>query len=127
MGGFETIPVVKEIAFFAYSVRDVPRAQVFYRDVLGLKPSGVFSDHWSEFDVGNATFGIGNGEPLGYVPGASTGVAFEVDDVNAVRERLRESEVEVSEVHDTPVCFVCFASDPEGNRFAIHQRKAAPA
>ncbi|HEY1977575.1 MAG TPA: VOC family protein [Candidatus Baltobacteraceae bacterium] len=119
--------MVKEIAFFAYSVRDVPRAQAFYRDVLGLKPSKMFSEHWSEFDVGNATFGVGNGEPLGYAPGASTGAAFEVDDVPAMRERLRESGVEVSEVHDTPVCFVCFASDPEGNRFAIHQRKPAPA
>jgi predicted enzyme related to lactoylglutathione lyase len=119
--------MVKEIAFFAYSVRDVPRAQAFYRDVLGLKPSEVFSEHWSEFDVGNATFGVGNGEPLGYAPGASTGAAFEVDDVNAMRSRLLESGVQASDVHDTPVCFVCFASDPEGNRFAIHQRKTAPA
>lgn len=119
--------MVKEIAFFAYSVRDVPRAQAFYRDVLGLKPGVVFSDHWSEFDVGNATFGIGNGEPLGYAPGESTGAAFEVDDVETMRERLRESGAEVSEVHDTPVCFVCFARDPEGNRFAVHRRKTVPA
>lgn len=119
--------MVKEIAFFAYSVRDVPRAQTFYRDILGLTPGDVFSDHWSEFDVGNATFGIGNGEPLGYAPGQSTGAAFEVDDVQTMRERLSESGVEVSEVHDTPVCFVCFARDPEGNRFAVHQRKPAPA
>jgi catechol 2,3-dioxygenase-like lactoylglutathione lyase family enzyme len=30
--------VVKEIAFFAYSVRDLPAAVKFYRDVLGLRP-----------------------------------------------------------------------------------------
>lgn len=115
--------MVKEMAFFAYSVRDVPRARAFYRDVLGLQPGSSYGDHWVEFDVGNTTFGIGNGEPLGYIPGQSTGAAFEVDDINAMRARLVESGVEVSEVHDNPPCFSCFASDPEGNRFAIHQRK----
>jgi predicted enzyme related to lactoylglutathione lyase len=117
--------MVKEIAFFAYSVRDVPRAQAFYRDVLGLRPSEVFSDHWSEFDAGNVTFGIGNGEGLGYAPGASSGASFEVDDIEAMRARLLESGVEVSEVHSFPACSACFASDPEGNRFALHQRKNA--
>jgi len=37
-----------------------------------------------------------------------------------------EAGVEASEVTETPVCFVCFAGDPEGNKFALHQRKAAP-
>jgi predicted enzyme related to lactoylglutathione lyase len=116
--------MVKDIAFFAYSVRDVPRAREFYRDVLGLKPGESFGDHWVEFDVAGTAFGIGNGEELGFVPGQSTGAAFEVDDVHAMREKLKQAGVEVSEVHEFPVCFSAFASDPEGNKFAIHQRKA---
>jgi predicted enzyme related to lactoylglutathione lyase len=119
----EDLPMVKDIAFFAYSVRDVPRARVFYAETLGLQPGDSFGDHWIEFNVGNATFGIGNGEPLGFVPGSSTGAAFEVDDMQAMRERLLASGVEVGEVHEFPACVTCFARDPEGNRFALHQRR----
>lgn len=115
--------MVKEIAFIAYSVRDVPRARDFYRNVLELEPGETFGDHWVEFNVGNTTFGIGNGEALGFKPGASTGVSFEVDDIGATRTRLQSNGVEVTEAFDFPGCTACFASDPEGNRFALHQRK----
>jgi predicted enzyme related to lactoylglutathione lyase len=115
--------MVKDIAFVAYSVRDVPRARAFYRDVLGLTPGDEFGDHWIEFNVGSTTFGIGNGETLGYEPGASTGAAFEVDDVHGMRERVKAAGAEVSEIHEFPGCITCFARDPEGNRFALHQRR----
>lgn len=115
--------MVKDIAFIAYSVRDVPRARDFYRDVLGLEVGETFGDHWVEFNVGNATFGIGNGEPLGFMPGASNGAAFEVDDIDALRSRLQTTGLEVIELHEFPACTTCFASDPDGNRFALHQRK----
>jgi predicted enzyme related to lactoylglutathione lyase len=115
--------MVEGIAFFAYSVRDVPRARAFYAGVLGLKPGDVDSDHWVEFDVGPVTFGIGNGEPLGYEPGKSTGAAFEVDDVAAMRERVIAGGGQAGDVAETPVCFVSFAKDPEGNGFALHRRK----
>jgi catechol 2,3-dioxygenase-like lactoylglutathione lyase family enzyme len=115
--------MVRDIAFFAYSVRDVPRARAFYTETLGLRPGEVFGDHWVEFDVGATTFGIGNGEPLGFEPGSSTGAAFEVDDLHAMRDRLKASGVEVGEVHEFPACVTCFARDPDGNRFALHQRR----
>ncbi len=115
--------MVKDMAFIAYSVRDVPRAREFYRDVLGLTPGDSFGDHWVEFDVGNTTFGVGNGESLGFQPGASTGAAFEVDDLYSMRERLKNAGVEVSDVQEFPACLACFTRDPEGNRFAIHQRR----
>lgn len=117
--------MVKDMAFFAYSVRDVPRARAFYADTLGLQPGDSFGDHWIEFNVGSTTFGIGNGEPLGFEPGSSTGAAFEVDDMQAMRARLAEAGVEVGDVHEFPGCVTCFASDPEGNRFALHQRRTA--
>jgi predicted enzyme related to lactoylglutathione lyase len=119
----EDLPMVKDIAFFAYSVRDVPRARAFYMETLGLAPGDLASDHWVEFNVGSTTFGIGNGEPLGFEPGASTGAAFEVDDMGEIRERLKAAGVEVTDVSEFPACIVCFARDPEGNRFALHQRR----
>src|ERR1039457_1332905 len=50
-------PMIKDMAFFAYSVRDVPAATAFYRDVVGLTPGHAFGEHWIEFDVGSTTFG----------------------------------------------------------------------
>jgi predicted enzyme related to lactoylglutathione lyase len=116
--------MVKDMAFVAYSVRDVPAAIAFYRDTIGLTPGDSFGEHWAEFNVGATTFGIGNGEPLGIVPGSSFAATFEVDDVAAERDRLLQAGVPITEIHESPVCFSAFVTDPEGNRFGIHQRKA---
>lgn len=115
--------MVKDLAFVAYSVRDVPRAAAFYRDVLGLEPGDSFGDHWIEFNVGTTAFGVGNGEMLGLVPGQSSGATFEVDDIAEVRERLLRHKVPVTELHDFPKCQACFVTDPEGNKFGLHQHK----
>lgn len=114
---------VKDIAFVAYSVADVPRSVAFYRDIVGLKPGQMFGDHWAEFDIGNTTFGVGRGEGLGITPGSQYSAAFEVDDIAAMRASLQAKGVEVSELHESPVCVSCFVTDPDGNRFALHQRK----
>jgi predicted enzyme related to lactoylglutathione lyase len=119
----EIAAMVKEMAFVAYSVRDVPRAIAFYRDVVGLEPGQLFSDHWAEFNVGPTAFGVGNGESLGYIPGTSTGASFEVDDIAGLRERLIAHGAPVSELHEFPNCSAVFVTDPEGNRFSLHQRK----
>jgi predicted enzyme related to lactoylglutathione lyase len=115
--------MIKEIAFVAYAVRDVPRAVAFYRDVLGLEVGEPFNEEYVEFNVGGSAFAVDGSPPPGYEPGACTGLNFEVADVAAVRERLVHSGAEVSEVHDFPTCSVCFARDPDGNRFALHRRK----
>jgi predicted enzyme related to lactoylglutathione lyase len=117
--------MVKEMAFVAYSVSDVPRAVAFYRDTIGLKPGEMFGDQWAEFDVGGIAFGVGNGEAIGITPGSQFSAAFEVDDVEKAREKLAGAGVAVSDVMDSPVCFTCFVTDPDGNRFALHQRKAS--
>jgi predicted enzyme related to lactoylglutathione lyase len=117
--------MVKELAFIAYYVRDVPKAQRFYGEVLGLRLGEWFNDTWIEFDLGNATFALdGTGEELGIAPGTSSGAAFEVDDIHPMRQRLVDAGVQVTAVYEFPPCWTCFASDPEGNRFALHQRKA---
>lgn len=115
--------MIKDFAFIAYSVRDVPGAAAFYRDIVGLEPGENFGDHWVEFNVGTSAFGIGNGEPLGFEPGKSTGASFEVDDIDAMHAKFAERGVKVTEIHDFPNCRACFVTDPEGNRFALHKRK----
>lgn len=115
--------MIKDLAFIAYAVRDVPKAVAFYRDVLGLELGEPFNDGYVEFNVGSSVFAV-DGDPPGYEPGTCTGVNFEVDDIAAARERLREAKVNVTDVYEFPACSVCFAEDPDGNRFALHQRKS---
>lgn len=114
--------MIKDVAFVAYAVSDVPKSVAFYRDVVGLSPGKAFNAAYVEFNVGSTAFAV-DGEPAGYAPGSCSGVAFEVDDVDAVRERLARHGAAVSEVYDFPACWICFAQDPDGNRFAIHRRK----
>ncbi len=119
----EVLPMVKDMAFVAYSVSDVPRASRFYQDVVGLQLGQSFGEHFVEFNVGSTTFAI-DGEPPGIAPGSSSGAAFEVDDVVAMRALLVERGVGVTDVHESPVCYFAFATDPDGNGFVIHQRKS---
>jgi predicted enzyme related to lactoylglutathione lyase len=110
------------------SGRRAAQLRRFYREVLELNPGEWFNDTWIEFDLGNATFALdGTGEELGITPGTSTGAAFEVDDINAMRQRLIAAGVETTDVHEFPPCWACFARDPEGNRFTVHQRKGKAA
>lgn len=113
--------MIKDLAFVAYSVRDLAAAKAFYRDVVGLEPGESMSDYWAEFTVGSAAFGLGDGTSLGMEPGKSTGAAFEVDDVAAMREKLLQRGVKVSDLSNFPGCSACFVTDPEGNTFALHQ------
>jgi predicted enzyme related to lactoylglutathione lyase len=48
---------------------------------------------------------------------------LEVDDAAAEHARLRERGVNVEDLIETPVCFMAFVYDPEGNKLGIHQRK----
>jgi len=50
---------------------------------------------------------------------------FEVDDIDAARDRLIAAGArDVSQINEFPsICRSCFASDPEGNRFGLHQRR----
>jgi predicted enzyme related to lactoylglutathione lyase len=69
--------MIKDLAFVAYSVADVPRSVAFYRDVVGLATTDVSSDVWAEFAAGPATFGVGRAEALGITPGTQFSVIFE--------------------------------------------------
>ena len=116
--------MVKDVAFIAYAVRDVPRAVAFYRDVLGLEPGEPFGERYVELNVGSGVFAV-DGDPPGYEPGTCAGVNFEVDDVSAARANLIKNDVDAGEIYEFPTCTVCFAKDPDGNRFALHKRKSS--
>jgi len=120
----ETVFMIKELAFVVYPVTNVERAVSFYRDTIGLTPADSFGDTWIEFDVGGSTFGVvGNAESIGLKPGTQFCAAFEVDDIAGMHASLVRKGVTISDVMDFPGCFTAFVTDPDGNRFALHERK----
>jgi predicted enzyme related to lactoylglutathione lyase len=53
------------------------------------------------------------------------GAMFAVPDVAEATKRLREAGVAIhGDVTDSPVCYMTWCDDTEGNNFALHQRKA---
>ncbi len=106
----------------AYLVRDAERAIAFYRDVLGLTPTEVDKEgRGAEFTLADgSTFGVWKPED-GETGGT---VMFAVGDAQAAVARFRARGVELSDPMETPVCFMSFGTDPDGNGFIIHQRKA---
>lgn len=115
---------VTEIAFTGYPVANMPRARAFYEGTLGLKPSSVFGDSWTEYDVGPATLALGCME--GWKP-ASDGpsIALEVEDFDAAIAVLKKAGTKFGlEPIDSPVCRLAVVCDPDGNGLTIHKRKA---
>jgi predicted enzyme related to lactoylglutathione lyase len=113
--------MIKGIDISAYLVKDPRAAIAFYRDVLGMKPTEIDDrGRGAEFTLPDgSTFGVWKPE-VGESGGA---IMFAVDDAKSAVENYRARGLAVSDVTESPVCFMAFAADPEGNAIIIHQRK----
>ena len=113
--------MITGVDLFGFTVRDKAKTVAFYRDVLGMTPTGE-NERGAEFTFPDGTtFGIyqpDESEPVG------GGVMFQVADAKRAVEHLRARGAALSDVMESPVCFMSFGSDPEGNRYMIHQRKS---
>lgn len=103
-------------------VSDPQRAIAFYRDVLGLQPTDLDEEgRGAEFTLADgSTFGVwnpGDGRTSGCA------VMFAVGDAHAAVAEMRARGGQISDPMETPVCFMAFGADPDGNAFVIHQRK----
>ena len=115
--------MIKRIAFTVYPVREVARARRFYEDDLGLAVSANFMERWVEYEIAGGVFAITDMSE-GTRPAADAGgaIAFEVDDVDALTERLRAKGVKVLvEPFSTPVCRMGVVADSEGNALILHR------
>lgn len=115
---------VQHVAFIMYPVSDLQASTAFYRDKLGLRPEGLASEHWVEFEVGGCTFGIGNFEQVGK-PGTAQSLALEVADLAAFRQELAGRGIESVGPFETPVCWMAMVKDLDGNSIILHQAKQA--
>ncbi len=105
-----------------YWAKDLERATTFYTDMLGVAPTTTMPGAYSEWVFADDTaFGVYKGEEFK----ASDGVMFITDDVAAAIAELKAKGVTVSDhVEETPVCWMGFGSDSEGNGFILHKHKA---
>lgn len=106
-----------------YLVKDAKRAKQFYTETMGLKITMDYGDLGAEFTFpDDSTFGIWQMEDGPWVRGS--GVMFKVKDVHAAVHYFKSKGVKIDDhIEESPVCFMAFAEDTEGNSFIIHQRK----
>jgi predicted enzyme related to lactoylglutathione lyase len=105
-----------------YPVKDPQRAIAFYRDVLGMQPTWQ-AEQGAEFTLADGTtFGLWKPENGDWQPGG--GIMFAVDDVAAAVDVYRQRGAKIDEqIEETPMCFMAFGEDSEGNHFILHHRK----
>jgi len=102
-------------------VQDVPRSTSFYVDQLGftVRPAKPLADGrpFTAFHQGVAIVG-------GRAPSHRQidHMAFEVNDVRALRDRLKKSNIEFQEdLHDGPYGLTIYVTDPDGTRVELYQ------
>jgi predicted enzyme related to lactoylglutathione lyase len=104
-------------------VTDVERSKKFFNEILGMTPT------WD--DPSGAEYTLADGQTFGiWKPGESDGAMpphcgtmFRVADAKAAVTAIRARGGEISDVDETPMCFMAFGKDPDGTGFVIHQRK----
>lgn len=114
--------MIKGIDLAAYLVADPQAAIKFYRDILGMEPTAIDDEgRGAEFTLADgSTFGVWKPEEGGSSGGA---IMFAVDDAKAAVEQYRARGLTLTDVMESPVCFMSIGRDPEGNGLIIHQRK----
>ena len=114
---------VRGIDVTTYLVKDAERAKKFYRDTMGFDLTMDYGPQGAEFTFpDDTTFGLWQPEDGNWRP---SGVAiFAVDDFHKAIEHYKARGVKIEEhTEDTPVCYMAFCEDTEGNEFILHQRK----
>ncbi len=105
------------------NVSDVPAAQDFYVNVLGLdlldRPDFGFPGAWLRSGQQEVhLIGIDSGPPL-----KEQHFAFKVENLDDVRAKLEEAGHKCSKPSEIPgICLQSFTHDPSGNMIEFNQR-----
>ena len=119
--------LISRVDFVPFSTRDIDTASAFYGTTLGLRRSVYVPErNYAEFETGNVTLSIVDGEKMGIGHHVHTlALALHVDDVAATRATLEERGVQFQgDILDTGVCHMGFFFDPDGNALMLHHRYA---
>ncbi len=108
-------------------VSSMDRAVQFYTEVLGLRLTNRFGDHWATVDAGKGlTIGLHPASPKYPAPGTKGGMMLGLEigiPIEEATRRLRDRGVEVSGIiRDSPGSFV-HCEDPDGNPIYLWEVK----
>jgi predicted enzyme related to lactoylglutathione lyase len=120
-----TATTITGVDIFGPATKDAKRLIAFYRDILGMHPTGIDeNESGAEFELADGTtFGVYQ-PPESPESGAGYAALFAVDDINAAVALFRSRGAKLGDPFETPVCFISLGEDPDGNEFGIHQRKS---
>ena len=116
-------------------VRDLPEAQRFYEETLGLKKLRAEPDVFATYQSGNSTLNVYRSEFAGTNKG--TTALWEVDDVEGTVKQLKQKGVTFEhydempgvtregDVHRAGPMTVAWLKDPSGNILSVQNRLAA--
>ena len=117
--------MIRGIDITAYLVKDPQAAIAFYRDVLGMEPTEIDDQgRGAEFTLADgSTFGVWKPED-GETGGA---IMFAVDDGKSAVESLRARGLELSDMMESPVCFMSLDRILKATRSSsINAKRASP-
>jgi predicted enzyme related to lactoylglutathione lyase len=108
-----------------YLTKDLGKSTAFYTSLFGMEPTMHVPDMVSEwtFSKDGTTFGLYQpDDAANWHPGG--GILFNVPDIKAAK-KASETLGAAFDDHEeeTPMCFMAFGTDPEGNNFILHQPK----
>jgi predicted enzyme related to lactoylglutathione lyase len=115
-----------KVAFTMYPVQDAQRARAFYEKTLGLAvESAEGNGMWTEFHLpGGGCLALFRTDDIRPSADAGGSIALEVDDLDALNERLRgEGVVYRADMIHSPVCRMSIIVDSEGNSVILHEGK----
>ena len=108
-----------------YTVKDLDRATKFYNALLSMEPTISVGDVAVEYTFPNGeTFGLYKSPTM--IGRRTAACLFAVDDLAAAVAEHKARGVKFEgdgHIENTPVCFMAFGDDSEGNNFILHQHK----
>ena len=114
--------MVTGIDSHVYNVKDFDRALAFYTALIGHEPATRHGDAWAEWDLGDGSaFAIGKHENFPWSPGYM--LMFAVPDVPEAVTLVRSLGGSAGDPDESPVCYMSFGEDTEGNQLVLHRRK----
>ncbi|HEY9724437.1 MAG TPA: VOC family protein [Oscillatoriaceae cyanobacterium] len=117
----------REMDVVVLPMQDMARARAFYEGTLGLKPESINGEGWIEYVLPDGSaLALGDVRALGmeFAPVKTGSVGLRTPDVETVFEKLKQQGLaDMETVYETPVCFMGFVHDSEGNALVLHRHK----
>jgi predicted enzyme related to lactoylglutathione lyase len=114
--------MVTGIDTHVYIVKDFDRALAFYTALFGAEPETTIPGTWAEFAFADGSaFALGKHDNHPWQAGNN--IMFAVPDVAQAVALVRSLGGTAAEPGESPVCYMSFAEDTEGNQIVLHRRK----